>query len=245
MRVNILFFLVLLFNANLNAQSIGVDEFSLCKEQLEKKSYHVLLSLSGRYLIYSSSGAVSFEQPSTIGIWDCLTDESIESDFYCSASFDLDFCLPFQSIVGSTDTTLTITHYGMLPYKKDWQLVSLPVFEQVLYHSEQSIYRIDEQFLLQPVSIALEKSKEVMQEYKQLKNQGIDKLYTTMDGVDSMDWVVLKLFVCSIGGNETCEKLFLNLEDDFPGSMDGVVGETYSRWFGIYQLYKGRPLRAY
>lgn len=133
----------------------------------------------------------------------------------------------------------------MLPYKKDWQLASFPVFEQVLYYSKQSIYRIDEQCLLQPEPIALEKSKEVIQEYERLKNRGIDKLYSTMDGVDSMDWMVLKLFVCSIGGNEACEKLFLNLEDDFPGSIDGVVGETYSRWLGIYQLYKGRPLRAY
>ena len=244
-RIIVLLFLLLVFQENLQAQNKVIEEMFICNERLKEKGYGLLTSLAGRYSVYNYSGGESIQQPTVIGIWDCSLGESIESNFYCSISSDLDFCLPFQVSTSSTDTTLTITHYGMLPYGRDWQLISLPVFEQVLFYSEQNIFRVDERCLLKPDSIPADKSKEVLEEYRELRNQGIDKLYSSMDGVDSMDWLVLKLFVCSFGGDEACENLFFNLQDDFPGSMDGVVGDTYNRWLGIYQLHQGRPLSVY
>lgn len=231
------FFLI----SNCLAQDNNYKHIAECKDAIIDEGLEIGFILADKYIIHGYVDTVytpDLKIVSFCRIMDCNINENIAGKLYCVFKEDYIFCLPFKVEIEKTDSVLNITHYGRLPYGKNWLLLDIPVYEQSIFFNSDTIYKISEKCILKPKNISKQQHDEAIKEYLILKGyDSIDYLDT-----DSVATVFLKLFLCAIDGYTDCSNIFINLERNIPGSTVGLLGDIYWRWIGFYYLYNKLPL---
>lgn len=234
-------YLIILFSILFcnNCSSQNTIDIEICKNNNIDKRYELGFVLSKRYIIYGD--ILKWHSPdkkemSVKGLFDCQSNKNILNEFFTLPVSNSFFELPFDVLIERKDSLLTMTHFGKLPYGENWEMVDVAIMKQILVFSKEEIKRTKIQNIIVPKKITDFQINEVINGYEFLKSKG-KSVINSPSGLDAFSQLIVRLFVCSLAGNKQCEHYFLNLEDDFPGFKNGVLGAIYYRWYGIYSSY--------
>ena len=131
---------------------------------------------------------------------------------------------------------LSLTHILSIPCGREWIYELRPILRQTLKVSQDSLFIISKEFILELENEFPNPTKELIEDYRIIKSRGINDYFRNQQGADFILDFLIRLFI-SYFYDDACKKLFVNLPKDFPGIIEGLPGEIYYSWAVIYNIY--------
>ncbi len=227
---------------NVKSDKKEVGEADKCRESIIERGFEIGLTVAERYLFYGHLDSVIDETSvilSSLRVMDCQSSEDLSGLIMCTRVEGKHICLFDKGDITVRDSVITIDYYGVLPYGPSWELEYVPVYKETLSFIGDTLISLKKASLLSRRDVTRKEYESVTKEYYKLKSaDDIGHMDT-----DSVAIVFLKLFICSLNGNQEARELFLKIEENIPGSTDGLLAEAYYPWVWYLHFFGTDSLR--
>lgn len=242
MRILAIYLISIFVFYSCDAQDKSKLELNTCIDSISYQGNDIGFIISNRYILFGKIDTVYSDNEKGFSDFHILdTRYSDNNKYRLSGKLFCDptrsFCLPKEYVkVRKENVKLNLTYYLTVPCGKGWKYELQPIMRQDLTFNEDSLFLISEKFILKSGEQFLNPKEQVVQDYKIIKDKGINSYFKNQQGAEFVMDFQMRLIISAFY-DDTCEKLLVNLPDDFPELTEGLPGEIYYSWAIIYNLY--------